>query len=256
MSHQAFFQSSYCHGEYLHPRSRQEILKIVETEQIPWSLVLNYDQTWCNGFRAPVRNMARKKRKRGQANCVRIGMITGSRAGMSFCTSSWGDGTPGPLFISIGQNAMSVSWPTGRNSWKIMYTCRVDGAVGWETAIVGFVLIYCMAVCQCFVATEDKMVDKLNAEGKGMFMVHKNADTTHFMHGESTIRMFRTLISDSYDMRRSALNMHGRRGLLLADAFTGNSSKKGGRMFQYVLLHLQGSAQIAMTDCSFYNTVV
>ena len=50
---------------------------------------------------SPVRAI-RKKRSKRSNNTVRVVMTTGAREGASYCTSSWADGSPGPLFISVG----------------------------------------------------------------------------------------------------------------------------------------------------------
>lgn len=48
------------------------------------------------------------------------------------------------------------------------------------------------------------------------------------MNSESTVKMYSELLSDCFDMRRSLYNLHGRRGMLVADAFTGNFAKRSG----------------------------
>lgn len=81
------------------------------------------------------------------------------------------------------------------------------------------------ALCQ------DKAIKKLNDDGLGMYLIYKNQANTHFMHTESTVSYFRTVIKQAFDLRRNALNLQGVKGMLLADAFSGNASRKeGGRM--------------------------
>lgn len=96
-------------GHHAIPRARLRICTMQKEHGIPWSLCLNYDQTWVNAYRAPVRALRRKRRK-GMPNTVRVSMVTGSREGVSYCASSWGDGTPGPLFISVGARSLSETW--------------------------------------------------------------------------------------------------------------------------------------------------
>lgn len=49
------------------------------------------------------------------------------------------------------------------------------------------------------------------------------------MHTESTVIFFHRLLKDAFDARRQKFNLHGRRGMLVADAFTGNFSGKEGQ---------------------------
>lgn len=64
--------------------------------------------------------------------------------------------------------------------------------------------------------------------GKGRWYIHKNLDGGHFMTTESTVVYYHQLLSDAYDARREKLSLHNQRGLLVADAFTGNYSSKTG----------------------------
>ncbi len=64
--------------------------------------------------------------------------------------------------------------------------------------------------------------------GKGKWYIHKNPDGGHFMNTESTVLYYHRLLSDAYDERRERLNLHGRKGMLIADAFSGNFSGKTG----------------------------
>ena len=65
-------------------------------------------------------------------------------------------------------------------------------------------------------------------KGKGQYFIFKNTAGTHFMNSESTVRYYNELLKDAFDIRRAAFGLHGRRGLLVADAFTGNFAKKQG----------------------------
>ena len=69
---------------------------------------------------------------------------------------------------------------------------------------------------------------KMNKERRGRYMIYKNNGSSHFMNGESTVHMFRTLIAEAFDLRRRSLKLHGHKGMLLADAFSGNASKREG----------------------------
>jgi len=48
------------------------------------------------------------------------------------------------------------------------------------------------------------------------------------MHGESTVMYWQRLLTEAFDLRREKFNLEGKRGMLVADAFTGNFSKKEG----------------------------
>ena len=64
-------------------------------------------------------------------------------------------------------------------------------------------------------------------KGKGLYYIHKNLNSgSHFMHGESTVMYWQRLLTEAFDLRREKFNLEGKRGMLVADAFTGNFSKK------------------------------
>lgn len=75
-------------------------------------------------------------------------------------------------------------------------------------------------------------------KGKGKWMLHKNDSSTHFMHSESTLVYYNTLLKDAYDAQRAKYSLHGRRGLLVADAFTGNFAKRQGELV-CITMHLE-----------------
>ena len=66
-------------------------------------------------------------------------------------------------------------------------------------------------------------------KGRGLYYIHKNLNSgSHFMHGESTVMYWQRLLTEAFDLRREKFNLEGKRGMLVADAFTGNFSKKEG----------------------------
>lgn len=97
------------------PRSRQKFGNIVKRGQIPLPLILNYDQTWINGYRQPKCTLRLKRTKRGSKNLTRVLALLGGRKGVSLCASSWANGDRGPLFVSVGANAVPQKFITEMN---------------------------------------------------------------------------------------------------------------------------------------------
>lgn len=79
-----------------------------------------------------------------------------------------------------------------------------------------------------------------------MFYIYRNEEGGHFMNSTSTVRFYNEMLKDAYDMRRQQLSLHGRRGLLVADAFTGNFGKAGG----YLFVNVCGKC-LLYTNCVF-----
>lgn len=67
-----------------------------------------------------------------------------------------------------------------------------------------------------------------------MFYIHRNEEGGHFMNSTSTVRYYNEMLKHAYDLRRQQLSLHNRRGLLVADAFTGNYGRSGGHLFANV----------------------
>lgn len=67
-------------------------------------------------------------------------------------------------------------------------------------------------------------------KGKGLYFVYRNEEGGHFMTAETTVKMFHELLTAAFDMRREALGLHQRKGLLVADAFTGNFGTNTGNL--------------------------
>ena len=82
---------------------------------IPYELILNYDQTWVNAWRNPKTMLKKKRTNRPSQNQTRIVHITGGRAGISVCISSWCNGDVGPLFVSVGSGNLSDAWVKAMN---------------------------------------------------------------------------------------------------------------------------------------------
>ena len=76
-------------------------------------------------------------------------------------------------------------------------------------------------------------------KGHGQVFIHQNDVGGHFMTSESTVVYYNQLLKAAFDMQRQRHNLHGKRGLLVADAFTGNFANKQGALFCVitVLLH-------------------
>lgn len=83
---------------------------MIRKQDIPYELVLNYDQTWIQGYRVPKKTMKVKRTKRSKCNQVRVAHVVGSRKGLSLCTSSWCNGDPGPLFVSLSSSSVSDAY--------------------------------------------------------------------------------------------------------------------------------------------------
>ncbi len=61
------------------------------------------------------------------------------------------------------------------------------------------------------------------------------------MHSESTCLYYHQLLSAAFDLQRERHGLAGKRGLLVADAFTGNFAKKQGLVWH-----------MSETNCSIY----
>ena len=55
------------------------------------------------------------------------------------------------------------------------------------------------------------------------------------MNSESTVQFYNGVLKEAFDRRREQLGLHGRRGLLVADAFTGNYGVNSGSSTSTVL---------------------
>lgn len=65
--------------------------------------------------------------------------------------------------------------------------------------------------------------------GRGKFLLHKNEPgNSHFMSAESTCLYYHKLLTDAFDLQREKHGLAGKRGMLVADAFTGNFAQKEG----------------------------
>ena len=109
--------------------SRELFREMRTSHNVPPSLCLNYDQTWCLAFRTP--KTAVRRTGRLKANQNRITSIINGRQGFTICTSSWADGSTGPLFVSIGNGASGVTdkWIDDLNSKGVgkVFVHRNDG---------------------------------------------------------------------------------------------------------------------------------
>ena len=103
-------------------RSRERFQQILRDQNIAEELVLNYDQTWMTPYRCP-KTTLRHMRQKGSRNEVRLLNITGARAGISLCTSSWMNGDRGPLFVSIGCKSCKQSWIDEMNETLVWLMC-------------------------------------------------------------------------------------------------------------------------------------
>ena len=81
---------------------------MLEDNNVPLALCLNYDQTWAQAFRTPKTTLKRKRTasSRDPKSQTRVLNIVGGRNGISLCTSSFANGDRGPLFISVGAKAV------------------------------------------------------------------------------------------------------------------------------------------------------
>ena len=111
-----------------------------------------------------------------------------------------------------------------------MYCTALDF---YNTAIVEtYVLEH--AVSQLLFLTVLKLIGLRKSDGD--YLIYKNTTGGHFMHSESTVIMYQSLLRRIYDMRRARYGLHGRKGLLVADAFTGNFARKEGDLTAFTYL--------------------
>ncbi|CAE7725517.1 unnamed protein product [Symbiodinium sp. CCMP2592] len=90
-----------------HLRSRAAHEKLREQHNIPLALILNYDQTWFQPFRAPKGIIMKKQTKRARSAVTRISSITGARTGLTFVTTSFATGEVGPVFVNLAPGTLS-----------------------------------------------------------------------------------------------------------------------------------------------------
>ena len=78
-------------------------------------------------------------------------------------------------------------------------------------------------------ALDDTFLLSKTRQGAGMWYVHvNNSGVSHFMHTESTLIFYSKLLGQCFDARRAKYDLHQRKGMLIADAFTANASQKDG----------------------------
>lgn len=105
-----------------HVRSRERFQKVLEDNNVPLALCLNYDQTWVQAFRTP-KSMLKRKRtasSRDPKSQTRVLNIVGGRNGISLCTSSFANGDRGPLFISVGAKSVPQKWVDSMNQFLVL----------------------------------------------------------------------------------------------------------------------------------------
>ena len=135
--------SRYC-------RSRERFAALIQENQVPLQLILNYDQTWCNAFREPVSTL-RPKRSGGRRskNHSRITKICGGRAGLSVCTSSWACGDRGPLFLSFSNRSVPDSFIAKMNEMLGFPVCFTTCASFMYARIVQYCTVFLLMVVGC-----------------------------------------------------------------------------------------------------------
>ena len=116
-------------------RSRERFREKLDREGIPLQLVLNYDQTWINAFRTPKTTMRKTKNQRATREQVRILNITGGRAGLSLCTSSWANGDRGPLFVSLAPKSISAEFVRKMNATLAFCLVTTSWVQGQRTVV-------------------------------------------------------------------------------------------------------------------------
>eukprot|EP00434_Breviolum_minutum_P043959 symbB.v1.2.039208.t1/scaffold6410.1/size18337/1 len=61
---------------------------------------------------------------------------------------------------------------------------------------------------------DNKWIAEMNEKSDGDYFIYKNTTGGHFMHSESTVVMYQSLLKRIYDMRRARYGLHHRVGLL------------------------------------------
>ena len=67
-----------------------------------------------------------------------------------------------------------------------------------------------------------KEFQALSLEFEGLAVLCESATGSHFMNSESTWIMMETLLTDAFRKQREKYSLHSRKGMILADAFSGN----------------------------------
>jgi len=55
-----------------------------------------------------------------------------------------------------------------------------------------------------------------------VYFLYRNEEGGHFMTSQTTVKFYNDPLKEAFDLRRQQYGLHGRRGMLVADAFTGN----------------------------------
>ena len=109
------------------PRSRRRFNEIRVANDVPWELILNYDQSWINAYRDAKTALRRKRTHRPSRTQTRVLHIVGGRKGISLCTSSFANGDPGPLFASLSKDSVSDAYVAKMNE---SLACQLESIFG------------------------------------------------------------------------------------------------------------------------------
>lgn len=131
------------------PRSRERFKELLRSNDVPFELCCNYDQTWINPWRSPKCMLKKKRTHRPTRNQTRMSSIVGARAGISICTSSFCNGDRGPLFISVASNCLDNKWIAEMNEcfYCIFLNLFSVAICRWRNSWIESVL-YCIGFLQ------------------------------------------------------------------------------------------------------------
>ena len=217
---------------------------MLEQNGVPLELCLNYDQSWINAFRSPKSTLRKKSKLRPSKEQVRLMTVTGGRIGLSLCTSSWANGDHGPLFVSLAPKSVSVEFINRMNeilghvflarlystcfSPDTFLYCNCKLSFLFSSYIYGnilYIVWYWTAITVLY-----HMVLYLSLpdapttfrKSQGAYFLYRNEEGGHFMTSETTVKFYNAALARAFDLRRAKFGLHGKPGLLVADAFTGN----------------------------------
>ncbi len=78
-------------------------------------------------------------------------------------------------------------------------------------------------------AVPQKRLDQINEKYRGRLFAFCSPTDTHMMNADTTIKMYHSTFTHAFRARRKALNLSGKKGAVLFDAFTGNEAISGGQ---------------------------
>jgi hypothetical protein len=205
---------------YDHPKIanyRAKFSLLVETKKIKRELILNYDQVWRLKWRGPKSKLYKCESQAG------VQKDTEGKNAKRLCAAMTGQS---------GEDAEERPRKRGRLPWDS--SGKEEVAVAsviearhphtvvtsiWGNGDVG-PLVYFFAAG----TFPQKEADRLNKKFRGRLYICFAAGDTHFMCGETTLRVWEEFYTYVLHQRRIKMDMRDDVACLLFDSFTGNSS--------------------------------